>query len=324
MFTLLVQAAAAQTAEPEAWSLDGTPLYPPTFSGLTLEALDAQLSIAKAALRTPPTADPAKHVWLGRRIAYKWLYREALASYSSAIATFPLDAPLLRHRGHRFITTRNFSKAEADLAKADRLINGTDDSWEPDGEPNSYNLPLSSRHFNVRYHFGLSRYLQADWSGAGDVYGTMATSGPFANDESLAATAHWHYMALRRAGHPPGSAEVNATLGPIHPGMRALDGGPYLRLCLLYKGLAPPPDLSNASALDLATLGYGVGNWHYYNGRRADAIDVWRRVLNTSYWAAFGYIAAEADLHRLGARRERAQQRGGAPASGSAAPSVRM
>ena len=57
MFTLLVQAAAAQTAEPEAWSLDGTPLYPPTFSGLTLEALDAQLSIAKAALRTPPTAE---------------------------------------------------------------------------------------------------------------------------------------------------------------------------------------------------------------------------------------------------------------------------
>ena len=33
--------------------------------------------------------------------------------------------------------------------------------------------------------------------------------------ESLAATAHWHYMALRRAGHPPGSAEVNATLSPF-------------------------------------------------------------------------------------------------------------
>ena len=61
------------------------------------------------------------------------------------------------------------------------------------------------------------------------------------------------------------------------------------------------PDLpDNASALDLATLGYGVGNYHYYSGRHDEAIAVWRRVVNTTYWAAFGFIAAEAELHRLG------------------------
>lgn len=297
---LLVLLTAPAQPEPEAWSLDGTPLYPPVFSGLTLEALDAQLSIARDALRTPPVADPAKRVWLGRRLAYKWLYREALAAYSSAVDEFPRDAPLRRHRGHRLVTTRNFSLAEADLAEAERLINGTADGWEPDGEPNSFNLPLSSRHFNVRYHLGLARYLQGDWAGALSAYAAMPRHGPFANDESVAATAHWQYMALRRSGHAPDSAEVNATLEPIHPGMRALDGGAYLQLCLMHKGLRAPPDLSNASALDLATLGYGVGNYHYYAGRRAEAVDVWRRVLNTSYWAAFGFIAAEAELHRLG------------------------
>ena len=36
---------------------------------------------------------------------------------------------------------------------------------------------------------------------------------------------------------------------------RELDGGAYTKLCLLYKGLGPLPDLSNASALELATLG---------------------------------------------------------------------
>lgn len=293
------------TRQPEAWNLDGQPLYPPTFSGLTLAALNAQLSIARDALSTPPVDDPAKLVWLGRRVAYKWQYREALLAYSQAIAAFPNDAPLHRHRGHRLITTRNFSKAEADLALAERLIGNASDGWEPDGEPNRYNLPLSSHHFNIRYHFGLSRFLQADYAGAIDVYKRMATTGPYANDESLAATAHWRYMALRRSGHAAHSAAVNATLAPIHEGMRALDGGAYLQLCLLYKGLRSVPALpANASALELATLGYGVGNWHYYNGRHDEAIAVWRRVVHTSYWAAFGYIAAEAELHRLGVEPE--------------------
>ena len=75
-------------------------------------------------LQTPPRDDPAKHVWVGRRLAYKWLYREALSAYTAALGDWPHDAPLRRHRGHRFISTRNFSKAEADLALADQLIQG--------------------------------------------------------------------------------------------------------------------------------------------------------------------------------------------------------
>ena len=51
--------AAATTAQPEAWALDGSPLFPSEFSGLTAEALDAQLSIARANLQTPPRDDPA-------------------------------------------------------------------------------------------------------------------------------------------------------------------------------------------------------------------------------------------------------------------------
>jgi hypothetical protein len=49
----------------------------------------------------------------------------------------------------------------------------------------------------------------------------------------------------------------------------------------------------------LATQGYGVGNWHLYNGRRREAEDILWRVVQAENWAPFGYIAAEADLHRL-------------------------
>ena len=35
-------------------------------------------------------------------------------------------------------------------------------------------------------------------------------------------------------------------------------------------------------------------------GRTAEALAIWRRIVNGSYWAAFGFIAAEAELYRLG------------------------
>ena len=54
--------------------------------------------------------------------------------------------------------------------------------------------------------------------------------------------------------------------------------------------------------MSFATQGYGVGNWYLYNGKLDQAKTVFRRVLAGSYWPAFGYIAAEADLARLESR----------------------
>ena len=131
-------------------------------------------------------------------------------------------------------------------------------------------------------------------------YEALPTTGRYANDESIAATSHWHYMALRRSGMAADDAAARA-LSLIHPGMRALDGGAYLELCLFYKGLTPQPPIdANATELELATLGYGVANWYWYEGRHDDAVKLWERVVNTSYWAAFGLIASEAELFRLG------------------------
>ena len=157
--------------QPEAWTLDGKPLYAPKFHGLVGAGLDAQLEMARNDLQKPPAQDPDKHVWLGRRLAYKWLYQESIAVYTKAILNhWPNDAPLRRHRGHVYISTRNFTKAESDLELATRLIIDQHDEWEPDGKPNKYNLPLYSRHFNIYYHLGLSRYLQGNFTGAVDAY----------------------------------------------------------------------------------------------------------------------------------------------------------
>jgi hypothetical protein len=74
---------------------------------------------------------------------------------------------------------------------------------------------------------------------------------------------------------------------------------------MMYKGETTPDALlaaSKAEALDAVTIGYGVANWHLYNGRKDAARDILAAIVEqnaTTQWAGFGYIAAEADLARL-------------------------
>ena len=43
-----------------------------------------------------------------------------------------------------------------------------------------------------------------------------------------------------------------------------------------------------------------MANWYLYKRETARALELMERVVEGEYWAAFGYIAAEADLARLG------------------------
>ena len=64
---------------------------------------------------------------------------------------------MYRHRGHRYVSIREFDRAIADLEYAATLIEGTEDEIEPDGMPNAMNIPVSSLHSNIWYHLGLAR-----------------------------------------------------------------------------------------------------------------------------------------------------------------------
>ena len=57
-------------------------------------------------------------------------------------------------------------------------------------------------------------------------------------------------------------------------------------------------NLNAADDIQIATQGYGVGNWHLVNGDRVKAKEVFGRVLAGKAWTAFGFIAAEADVKR--------------------------
>jgi len=74
---------------------------------------------------------------------------------------------------------------------------------------------------------------------------------------------------------------------------------------LMYKGITPIDSLLQDALKQEGSPGsysvlYGIGSWYLYNNRRDDARTVFRRMLAGNQWTSFGYVAAEADLKRLG------------------------
>ena len=118
------------------------------------------------------------------------------------------------------------------------------------------------------------------------------------NDDMMVATSDWLYMTLRRLKR---DAEARQVLEPIREQMDVLENGAYHARLLMYKGLRSPESVLNLNTADdvqIATQGYGVGNWHLVNGDAKKAREVFERVLAGKAWAAFGYIAAESDMAR--------------------------
>jgi tetratricopeptide (TPR) repeat protein len=239
-------------------------------------------------------------IWLGRRTAYLGHYKDAIKIYTDGIKQFPSDARLYRHRGHRLITIRCFDAAIADFEKAAKLIRNKPDEIEPDGLPNARNIPTSTLQSNIWYHLGLAHYLKGDFQRALKAY--REAEKVSRNADMLVATTHWLYMTLRRLGR---EAEARQTLDTIKDDLEVIENADYYKMLLIYKGKLDPVAVwqemnEHAGSLSNATLGYAIGNWFLYNGKREQAEGVLHQVTaSANQWASFGYIAAEAELKRL-------------------------
>ena len=283
--------------KPEATSLLGKPLYAAEQPAETRAKNEENLAAAKNEFDKDPNSAEAA-IWLGRRTAYLGRFRDAIRVYSTAIAKHPSEPRLLRHRGHRYISVREFDNAIEDLSKAASLVANRPDEIEPDGQPNSRGIPTSTLKTNIYYHLGLAHYLKGDFAKAAEAYRHCMEHSK--NADMQVATAHWQYMTLRRLNRTEDAKKV---LELISAAMEVFENTSYHRLLLMYKGELTPQTLMETvrkGGLDGATIGYGVANWHLYNGRRDEARKILEEIVdgNVTQWASFGYAAAEAELAR--------------------------
>ncbi len=289
--------ATALPAGVEAISLLGDTLRTLPLTATVRARYEQQLADAKRAYdHTPTNADSI--IWYARRLGYVGRLRESIAIYTKGAALYPDDPWIYRHRGHRYISVREFDNAIADLERAAKLVEGKPDIVEPDGQPNAANQPIGTLHSNINYHLALAYYLKGNYEKALPVYRRELTDAR--NDDRRVSIAHWLYMSLRRLGR---TAEAAAVAAQFTPDMRVVENVRYHQLMLMYRGLVSPDSVLSVGpngemSVTDATAAYGLANWHWYNGRQALAEQTWRRILAGGQWGAFGYIAAEAELAR--------------------------
>lgn len=296
--TLMVFGGASASGEDEveATSLFGKPLLRPALSDPARRAAQENLAKAEAEYAQDPS-DVDKAIWVGRRIAYLGRFRESIKFYSLALQRFPNDPKLLRHRGHRLLTVRDFEGAARDLTAASVAMRSSPDEVEPDGQPNEQNIPIGSLHSNVWYHLGLAEYLLGNSSRAAEIYENCQKTST--NDDRTVSTSYWQALNFARMGK---SRELQGVLERIRPEMKVIENDSYHQLLLYFKGVVAESDLLSAADAGntKATIGYGVAAWRIANGRSAEGIRLLREILQGPHWTSFGYIAAEADLKRMG------------------------
>ena len=255
--------------------------------------MEADRAAAFEKAKAEPSAQAI--IWLGRRTAYLGQFREAIQVFSGGMRLYPDDPRLYRHRGHRYITVRELDRAIADLERAASLIAGKPDEVEPDGQPNARNIPTSTLHGNIWYHLALARYLKGDYARSVEDWKRTRAAGR--NDDNLVSSSNWLYLSLRRAKR---DGEAPAVLAPITPSLNVIENMSYHSLLLLYKGGRTEAEILAAAGEGPAgtAVRYGVSAWHLVNGRQAEAMTLWERILGASDWPAFGHIGAEADMAR--------------------------
>ncbi len=304
---LLLLGAASCTSvgdpAPETWETrkltDGAALLAPPVPEDKRGELEAALAASRAASEAAPD-DVDALIALGRRLGTVGRFREAVDVFTRGLQGHPDDARPWRFRGHRLITLRQFDAAEADLERAAALVEGRHDDVEPSMTPNARGVDLDTLQENIHYHLALARYLQGDWAAAARSWERCRELAR--NDDGICMASYWMAMAYARGGSP---AMARRAVAGVTADMDIVEYHAYHQLALVWKGerdgdellSGTPPD--GDTAIDFATIGYGVGCWHWCQGRQERAREIWRQVEAGPMWHAFGHIAAEAELARL-------------------------
>ena len=260
---LLAPAASAQTLQYR--SAAGTQYRAQTDTGPVARA---------SAAVTADSTNAELLMQLGIAQSGFWQFREAIESFSRAIALAPNNAMLYRWRGHRYLSVRELDRALADFARG---------------------LALDSANYGIWYHLGVVRFVRGNFASAAAAFARAQTLAPDAGE--LAGATDWRWMSLARAGRRD---EADAMLRARPDSLPTTNA--YRQRLRLYRGEIGPDSVITAAdtaGVAVATLSYGVGNWYLVRRNTARARQWFERAVASGGWAAFGFIAAEAELRRM-------------------------
>jgi tetratricopeptide (TPR) repeat protein len=198
-------------------------------------------------------------------------YREAIATFTRGLAIAPNNALLYRWRGHRYLSTRVFDRALADLTRG---------------------AQLDSTIYGIWYHLGIVKFALRDFPGAVDAFTRALPIAPDSGER--AGSVDWLWMSLSRAGRPADAQALLDRKPDVTPG-----GNAYDQRLRLYRGLVSPDSLftpADTSDIAIATLSYGIGNWYLVRGDSAQARKWFERSIASGGWPAFGFIVSEVEL----------------------------
>jgi tetratricopeptide (TPR) repeat protein len=220
-------------------------------------------------------------------------FREAIATFTKGLAALPrasttdsrkTEAMLLRWRGHRYLSVREFAKAEADLTRG---------------------LALDSTNYGILFHLGVLRYVQGRFAEAATLFTRAQPKAPDGGER--AGSTDWLWLSLSRAGK---RAEADAMLAkridaqadpkPAPPGYA------YVSRLKLYRGEVAPDQLltpADTTDVQIATLNYGLGTWYLVRGDSAQARAAYQRAMSGGGWPGFAFMASEAELRRMSGKR---------------------
>ena len=230
---------------------------------------------AQAALAAEPRS-VARIIDLGVAQSGARQFREAIATFTRGLEIEPNNALLLRWRGHRYLSIREFDRALADLTRGG-AIDGT--------------------IYGIWYHLGIVQYVRGEFAAAA---ASFARAQPIAPDPGeLAGSIDWWWMSLSRAGR---GAEAKAMLDRRLESKSAPVTNAYTRRLQLYRGEIGPDTVltpADTDEVQIATIAYGVGNWYLVRGDKAQARVWFARSIQSGGWPGFGFILSEVELSRL-------------------------
>jgi tetratricopeptide (TPR) repeat protein len=244
-------------------------------AGVEYRSLAATEAIAGA--RATLAADPknvARIIDLGVAQSGARQFREAIATFTRGLEIEPNNALLLRWRGHRYLSVREFDRAFADLSRGSTI---------------------DSTIYGIWYHLGIVQYVRGDFAGAAASFTKAQPIAPDAGE--LAGSTDWLWMSLSRAGR---HAEAKAMLDR-RPDSKPVTNA-YARRLQLYRGEIGPDEVVTAADTDevqVATLAYGLGNWYLVRGDAVKARAWFERSVQSGGWPGFGFIVSEVELRRL-------------------------